>query len=49
MALKLYNTLTRSVEPVRPIDPDLVRVYVCGPTVYNHPTSDTPRPTSPST
>lgn len=33
--LSFYNTLTRSVEPFRPLDPALVRVYCCGPTVYN--------------
>ncbi|HWK86798.1 MAG TPA: cysteine--tRNA ligase [Xanthobacteraceae bacterium] len=35
MDLKLYNTLTRSKEPFRPIDPARVRMYVCGPTVYD--------------
>jgi cysteinyl-tRNA synthetase len=35
MELKLYNTLTRSKEVFRPIDPDNVRMYVCGPTVYD--------------
>ncbi|WP_096358914.1 cysteine--tRNA ligase [Variibacter gotjawalensis] len=35
MELKLYNTLTRSKEAFRPIDPANVRVYVCGPTVYD--------------
>ena len=33
--LTLYNTLTRSKEPFSPIDPDNVRMYVCGPTVYD--------------
>ncbi|MEJ2753070.1 MAG: cysteine--tRNA ligase [Chloroflexota bacterium] len=33
--LKLYNTLTRQKETFRPIDPDNVRMYVCGPTVYD--------------
>jgi cysteinyl-tRNA synthetase len=33
--LRIYNTLTRSKEPFRPIDPDNVRMYVCGPTVYD--------------
>jgi cysteinyl-tRNA synthetase len=32
--LQLYNTLTRRKEPFRPIDPANVRMYVCGPTVY---------------
>jgi cysteinyl-tRNA synthetase len=34
--LRLYNTLTRSKEEFRPIDPNLVRMYVCGPTVYDY-------------
>jgi cysteinyl-tRNA synthetase len=33
--LKLYNTLTRSKEVFTPIDPANVRMYVCGPTVYD--------------
>ncbi len=33
--IRLYNTLTRSKEPFAPIDPDNVRMYVCGPTVYD--------------
>src|SRR6185436_18821353 len=32
---RLYNTLTRSVEPFAPADGSTVRVYSCGPTVYN--------------
>ncbi len=35
MPLKLYNTLTRSLEPLRPIDPSHVTFYTCGPTVYD--------------
>jgi cysteinyl-tRNA synthetase len=35
MTLKLYNTLTRSKEPFAPLDPARVRMYVCGPTVYD--------------
>lgn len=35
MGLKLYNTLTRTKEVFDPIDPDNVRMYVCGPTVYD--------------
>ena len=33
--LKLYNTLTRTKEEFRPLDPANVRMYVCGPTVYD--------------
>jgi cysteinyl-tRNA synthetase len=35
MTLTLYDTLTRRKEPFRPIDPANVRMYVCGPTVYD--------------
>jgi cysteinyl-tRNA synthetase len=35
-ALRLYNTLTRSKDPFVPIDPGNVRLYVCGPTVYDY-------------
>ncbi len=35
-ALKIYNTLTRRKEDFRPIDPANVRMYVCGPTVYDY-------------
>ena len=34
--LRLYNTLTRSKEDFVPIDPQNVRMYVCGPTVYDY-------------
>ncbi|MBB6179009.1 cysteine--tRNA ligase [Pseudorhizobium flavum] len=34
--LKLYNTLTREKAEFRPIDPNNVRMYVCGPTVYDY-------------
>src|SRR5829696_1791492 len=33
--LRLYNTLTRTKESFAPIDPANVRMYVCGPTVYD--------------
>jgi cysteinyl-tRNA synthetase len=33
--LRLYNTLTRRKEDFAPIDPNAVRLYVCGPTVYD--------------
>src|SRR6187402_480058 len=32
---RLYNTLTRRVEPFAPADGRTVRMYTCGPTVYN--------------
>jgi len=33
--LKLYNTLTKKVEEFNPINPPNVRMYICGPTVYD--------------
>jgi cysteinyl-tRNA synthetase len=36
MTLTLYNALTRRKEPFRPIDPSNVRMYACGPTVYDY-------------
>ncbi|HXE27025.1 MAG TPA: cysteine--tRNA ligase, partial [Stellaceae bacterium] len=35
MPLSLYSTLSRSKEVFTPIDPGDVRMYVCGPTVYD--------------
>ena len=32
---RLYNTLARRVEPFAPDDGQTVRMYTCGPTVYN--------------
>jgi len=32
---RLYNTMTRTIEPFAPADGDTVRIYSCGPTVYN--------------
>ena len=34
--LKLYNTLTRTKEEFKTIEPGKVRMYACGPTVYNY-------------
>ena len=34
--MKLYNTLTRKKEEFKPITPGKVKMYVCGPTVYNY-------------
>jgi cysteinyl-tRNA synthetase len=36
MSIQLYNTLTRRKELFQPIDAANVRVYVCGPTVYDY-------------
>ena len=36
MAMKVYNTLTRKKEEFVPIEEGKVRMYVCGPTVYNY-------------
>jgi cysteinyl-tRNA synthetase len=35
MELRLYDTLTREKRPFQPLDPARVRMYVCGPTVYD--------------
>ena len=35
--LKLFNSLTRQLEPFEPVHPGEARVYTCGPTVYNYP------------
>lgn len=34
--MKIYNSLSRKNEDFEPIDPDLVKIYSCGPTVYNN-------------
>jgi cysteinyl-tRNA synthetase len=36
MTLKLYNTLSRQVEPLTPLVPGRVTMYTCGPTVWNY-------------
>ncbi len=36
MPLRVYNTLTRSLEVFEPLEPGFVRMYVCGPTVYDY-------------
>jgi cysteinyl-tRNA synthetase len=33
--IRLLNTLTRRLEPLKPLEPGHVRMYTCGPTVYN--------------
>jgi cysteinyl-tRNA synthetase len=35
MALRFHNTLTQQLEPFTPLDDKIVRMYTCGPTVYN--------------
>jgi cysteinyl-tRNA synthetase len=34
--MRIYNTLTRKKEEFVPIDEDEIKIYVCGPTVYNY-------------
>jgi cysteinyl-tRNA synthetase len=36
MALRLYNTLSRKIEDFQPLDGKRVRMYACGPTVYDY-------------
>lgn len=36
MAIQIYNTLTRNKEDFKPIEEGKVKMYVCGPTVYNY-------------
>lgn len=36
MTLKLHNTLSKKVELFQPFNPELVTIYSCGPTVYDH-------------
>jgi cysteinyl-tRNA synthetase len=34
--MRLFNSLTRAVEPVEPVEPGHVKIYACGPTVYRY-------------
>lgn len=34
--VSLFNTLTRKVEPIAPLEPGVVKMYNCGPTIYNY-------------
>ena len=36
MSMKIYNTLSKTKEEFVPIEPGKVKMYVCGPTVYNY-------------
>jgi len=37
MEIRLYNTVTRKKETVKPLrDDNTIRIYICGPTVYDH-------------
>lgn len=42
--VKFYNSLTNSLEVFKPIREGEVSIYVCGPTVYNHPHIGNARP-----
>src|SRR5678816_1641506 len=35
MTLRIHNSLSRAVEPFAPIEPNKVRMYVCGMTIYD--------------
>lgn len=35
MSLRIFNTLTRSLQPLTPLEPGHVRMYVCGMTIYD--------------
>ena len=45
MAFKIFNTMTRTKEEFIPIDSDHVRMYTCGPTIYDF-SSDNQKSTS---
>lgn len=36
MSIVIYNTLTREKETFKPVEENKVKMYVCGPTVYNY-------------
>jgi len=36
MNFKIYNTLSKEKELFVPLNPDSIKMYVCGPTVYNY-------------
>ena len=35
--MKIHNTYTNSIEEFIPIEENKVKMYVCGPTVYDYP------------
>jgi len=35
--MRIYNSLSKQLEDFKPIEPGLVKMYCCGPTVYMHP------------
>ena len=37
MKLSLFNSLTKATEEFKPLDKNCIKIYVCGPTVYDHP------------
>ena len=39
--MKIYNTMTRRKEELKPIEDGILKIYVCGPTVYNFFTLET--------
>ena len=41
MTLRIHNSLSRAVEPFAPIEPNQVRMYVCGMTIYDYAISVT--------
>ena len=36
MTLRIHNTLSRTTEDFKPIEPGHIRLYVCGITIYDH-------------
>ncbi len=36
MTIRLYNTLTNAIEELEPADGEALRIYACGPTVYDY-------------
>ena len=47
--MKIYNTLTKRKEEFVPVEPGKVKMYVCGPTVYNFIHIGNARPICPHT